>query len=120
MNYIFYLLLLTPSAILFTELVKCNTSRVLANTANIWYSRQKCVSKAWECCPGRQLTRVWTPLSLFRACVCVCGWWAVVCSQEIQSLGPWEEMNAVLYLYSLCLTQSNLQTITVKIKYLSL
>ncbi len=29
-------------------------------------------------------------------------------------------MNAVLYLYSLCLTQSNLPTITVKIKYLSL
>jgi len=59
-------------------------------------------------------------LFLSFAHVCVCGWWAVVCSQEIQSLGPWEEMNAVLYLYSLCLTQSNLQTITVKIKYLSL
>lgn len=59
-------------------------------------------------------------LFLSFVCVCVCGWWAVVCSQEIQSLGPWEEMNAVLYLYSLCLTQSNLQTITVKIKYLSL
>ncbi len=49
-----------------------------------------------------------------------CEWSAVVCSREIQSLGPWEEMNAVLYLYSLCLTQSNLPTIIVRIKYLSL